>query len=92
MGELVRRADGGLVPDDIISPVTVDLPKARGLVVGPDDVLVVVFPPLRQDELAAHRKELHRILGDRFVFVAGDGVQLAKVRREDWADNAVDHR
>lgn len=85
--------------DDIewLTPATtqraadVDLAPARGLVVGPGEILVVVLPSFATMEvLEVHRKHFQRILGDRFVMISGGDVRLAKVRSEDWGPGAFD--
>lgn len=63
----------------------VDIEHARGLIVGPDEVLVVVFPQwLGQHELNAHSTRLREVLGNRFIAVSGGDVKLAKIKKDDW--------
>lgn len=74
-----------------VGPVTVDVPEARALVVGVDEVLVVVFPSwVPMDVLAAHRTHLTEVLQNRFFLVTGNDIQLAKVRAQDWASSALE--
>lgn len=76
---------------DIVGPVTVDMAPAKGMVVGPDDILVVVFPSWVDDTARQkHCDHLTEILGKRYMLMIGNDIQLAKVKAKDWADNAVD--
>ena len=76
---------------DVTGPVIVDLGgEARGLIVGPDEVLVVVVPGVLNPEQAqAHHARMRAALGDRFLLVVGDNVLLAKVKDEHWARPAI---
>lgn len=77
--------------DPGVTPVNVT--PAHGLVVGPDEILVVVLPQyVGMHALAEHREHFRRILGDRFVMIAGGDVQLAKVSAGDWAGRAITDR
>ena len=84
-GELVEwldRQEGRVVDIEQIP----GLSEARGLTVGPDEVLVVVFPRWAgNDVLQAHTARLRDVLGNRFIMVMGDDIQLAKVRKDQWA-------
>ena len=74
------------VAGEPIGRLTVDIEQARALTLAPDEVLVVVFPSwVGQHNLDAHTTRLRGVLGNRFIAVMGDNVQLAKVRTEDWA-------
>lgn len=66
------------------------LAEARGLTVGHDEVLVVVFPTVRPDVLHAHAARLREVLGNRFILVSGDDVQLAKIKKDQWAVGSHD--
>lgn len=75
---------------DVIPPETLDLGEARGLVIGPDEILVIVFPGfVDPQQLDAHRARLREVLGNRFIAVMGDDVMLAKVRPDDWGQPAI---
>lgn len=77
--------------DAKVNPVTVDVPEARALTVGPDEVLVVVFPQWATPAiLDQHRERFTEVLGSRFILVAGDDVQLAKIPAEGWAPPALE--
>lgn len=75
---------------DITGPVTVDIPEARALVIGPDDLLVVVIPQGHAHAIQQHREHLHSVLGNRFIIILGDDVMLAKVKDEEWGRYALD--
>src|SRR5262245_6057414 len=86
-GELLPALPDGPAPGAVnTTPVVTVVGAEEGLVVGPDDVLVMTFAHHTQEwEL----KELRRLLleaglrQDQFVLVsAGWGVGMAKVRRE----------
>jgi hypothetical protein len=84
-----------LHPDDEPTPaagrVEVGVTEARALVVGPDEVLVVVFPQWAGPEvLNMHRIRLAEVLGNRFLLVAGGDIRLAKVQSSDWAPRALE--
>jgi hypothetical protein len=89
-----RRAQQAVdaITGDVVGKTTVDMPAARGLVVGPDEILVVVMPAYSMHVMDAHRRHLREVLGDRFVMMSGDDVRLAKVKAEDWAGNAIEER
>lgn len=71
--------------------VAVDVAGARGLVVGPDDVLVIVFPARATPAvLQEHQHRCREALGDRFLLVAGDDVRLAKVQPGSWGQTAIE--
>lgn len=69
--------------------VAVDVAEARGLVVGPDEVLVIVFPArATPDVIGMHAVRCREALGDRFLLAAGDDIRLAKIKPEDWGFSA----
>lgn len=75
-----------MISDDP-ADITVNIPEAHALVVAADEILVIVFPTwLTPMELDMHRARLKEGLGNRFILMAGDHVQLAKVKNHDWAD------
>lgn len=82
---------GASLEGDVVDGTTVSIPEARALVVGPDDLLVIVFPYfLGQVQMEAHRRRLREVLGDRFILLTGDNIQLAKIPERDWATGAID--
>lgn len=78
------------VTGDVVAPVTVDVPEARALVVGPDDILLIVMPSGHEHAFEGHRAHLNSVLHNRFMLIAGDNIMLAKVKAEDWGRNALD--
>lgn len=64
---------------------TVRIELAEGLVVGPDEILIVRIAPAVNGEvivLTTHLADaLRKLLGRRFLIIKGD-VELAKVKRE----------
>lgn len=70
--------------------VTVDIRGAAAITVGPGEILVVVMPQWATPMvLREHREHFTAVLGNRFVMVAGDNIQLAKVRTDQWAAPAL---
>lgn len=71
--------------------VSVDVPSAHALTVGPDEVLVVVLPGhVDPAQMQAHRDRIREVLGNRCLVVAGDDVRLAKVKIGDCPDRALE--
>lgn len=64
---------------------TVRIELGEGLVVGPDEILIVRIAPAVNGEvivLTTHLADaLRKLLGRRFLIIKGD-VELAKVKRE----------
>lgn len=64
---------------------TVRIELAEGLVVGPDEILIVRIAPAVNGEvivLTTHLADaLRKLLGRRFLIIHGD-MELAKVKRE----------
>jgi hypothetical protein len=82
----VARRTVDVVAGDVLDPADVTTKEARHMVLGPDDVLVVVFPTwVGTLALKEHEDRLRETLGKRFVLIMGDGVQLAKIKDTDWA-------
>ncbi len=75
---------------DVTDTVTVEVREARALVVGRDEVLVIVFPRyVSMHDLMAHRARLQEGLGHRFILLAGDDIQLARVKEGEWGPGGV---
>lgn len=76
--------NGGPLSGEVLAgTVEVDLPGVtHGLVVGPDDVLVLRVPyTLDPVQLRAHQEHIESVLGrDRYLILCGDW-DLAKVHR-----------
>lgn len=67
----------------------VDLVHAEVLVVEPDEILVIkLTEQLEETQAEAVMDGLQQILGDRFILVGGDGVELAKVKKDDRRPSA----
>ncbi len=67
----------------------VDLVHAEVLVVEPDEVLVIrLREQLEEKQAEAVMDGLQQILGDRFILVGGEGVELAKVKKDDRRPSA----
>jgi hypothetical protein len=72
----------GVVEGTIVAPVRLDVRAAvDGLVVGPDEVLVLrIARHLAPEELAAHCRVLEDALGrDRYIILMGEDWGMAKV-------------
>ncbi len=86
-GELLPAVPDGPAPGAVnTTPVVSVVGAEEGLVVGPDDVLVITFKSSQMDwELKELRRQLLEagLRPDQFVLVsAGWGVGMAKVARE----------
>lgn len=77
-------------PSEVLGWVRVDLAEARGLIVGPDEILVVVLPKfVGMADVSRHRENFRAVLGNRFVMITGGDVRLAKVNANDWGPNVI---
>lgn len=87
----LERKTADAIGGELVEPVTVNIPEARAVTVAPDEVLVVVMPSwLSDQQRASHRAHLDDVLGKRYMLIYGEDVQLAKVKEEDWARDALD--
>jgi hypothetical protein len=87
-----RKPRDDVQTGDIVGRVSVDIGEARALVIGPDDRLVIVMPGYVNSDpqiVYAHAARIREAIGNRFVILAGDDIQLAKVKDDDWGRPAL---